>query len=156
MMFLLCIALSIIEYQSRRKNWRDTPQRRLEQKVGKFLIEAYECANRLKVIQQEQIRSSHQRQFAEEQWQERIRQQQKELTRFEALEQTARDWQRARTIEAYVTELEQNITDSNYSRERVDLQEYIAWAKEKVAWLDPLVKREDPFLGKRKSTTANR
>ena len=33
--------------------------------------------------------------------------------------------------------------------ERSALQEYIAWAREKIAWLDPLVRQGDPFLGER-------
>lgn len=145
------LVLAILEYPSLRKTWRDTPRRRLEQQVGQFLIAVFECAHRLQVMQEEHVRAARQRQQDEQQRQERLRQQQEEQSRFDALERTAQDWQRARVIEAYVAELEQHVEEATQQKERQAMQEYITWAKAKVAWLDPLVKREDPFLGKRQS-----
>lgn len=143
------LVLAIIEYPSRRKTWRDTPRLRLEQLVGQFILAVFECAHQLQVIQQKQERAARQRRLDEQQREERMRHRQDEQSRFDALERTAQDWQRARVIEAYVAELERHVEEATQQKERQALLDYIAWAKEKVAWLDPLTRRDDPFLGKR-------
>lgn len=142
-----CLTLSLREYPARRKTWRDTAHKQLEPQLGHFLVELFECAHRLKTAVQEQARTLRRRQQAEQQRQEHLRQQQEELARFDALERTAQNWHRARAIEAYIAELERRAADEPEHKAREALLDYIAWAREKVAWLDPLVKRDDPFLG---------
>lgn len=143
------LVVAILEYPSLRKTWRDTPHRRLEQQVGQFLIAVFECAHRLQAMHENHISMARHRQQEEQQRQERLRQQQDEQSRFDALERTAQDWQRARIIEAYVAELVQHVEEATQQKERQAMEDYITWAKAKIAWLDPLVKREDPFLGLR-------
>ena len=71
------------------------------------------------------------------------------MGRFQSLEENALDWQKARIIEQYVGELEKQTQNETDTGKRDGLLDYIAWAREKIAWLDPLVAREDPILGKR-------
>jgi hypothetical protein len=141
------LTLALREYPARRKTWRDTAHKQLEPQLGHFLVELFECAHRLKTAVQEQARALRRRQQAEQQRQEHLRQQQEELARFDALERTAQNWHRARAIEAYIAELERRAADEPEPKAHAALLDYIAWAREKVEWLDPLVKRDDPFLG---------
>ena len=64
-------------------------------------------------------------------------------TRFKALENEAEDYEKACTIRAYISAIE---SDSTLSAEK---EEWIAWAKAKADWLDPLVSAVDPFFGQR-------
>lgn len=143
------LTLMIEEYHAPRKNWRDTKRKQLEGEAGSFVIGLMECANALRTLREEQRREEQLRWQRELERREREERQREEMERFQVLEENALDWQKARVIEQYVLDLEkqaQNVTDT---RKRNRFLDYIAWAREKIAWLDPLVAREDPILGKR-------
>ena len=50
-----------------------------------------------------------------------------------------------------MVELERQVEEATQQKERHVLLDYIAWANDKIAWLDPLVRRRDPFLGEREA-----
>jgi hypothetical protein len=139
----------IEDYHAPRKNWRDTKRKKLESEVGSFVVGLLECAHALRTLREERRREEQLRWQRERERLERAQRQKEEMERFESLEENALDWQKARVIEQYVAELEKQANNETDDRKRDKLLNYIAWAKEKAAWLDPLVAREDPILGKR-------
>ena len=141
--------LIIEEYHAPRKNWRDTKRKQLESEVGSFVVGLFECAHGLRSLREERRREEQLRWKRELERREREKRQKEEMERFQVLEENALDWQKARTIEQYIAELEKQAQDETDTRKRDRLLDYIAWAEEKIAWLDPLVAREDPILGKR-------
>lgn len=140
----------IDDYHAPRKNWRDGKTRNLESLVGDIVEGIYECANILKVRREEEERAAERRRIEEAQRLERARKQEAEHARYQKLENSAMDWQRARTIEAYIVDMEKHAQNEQDESRKAEMLEYIAWAKEKVKWVDPLIAQEDPILGKRK------
>jgi hypothetical protein len=144
-------ALSFIieDYHSPRKNWNDGKTKQIEDDLGSIVIGIFECAHVLRAIREERRREEEERRQAEIRRWERERQERAELQHFQELEKAALDWQRARTIECYIAELEIQIQDEPDMCEREKKLNYIAWAREKIRWLDPFVALKDPILGKR-------
>jgi hypothetical protein len=143
------LSLVIEEYHAPRKNWRDTKHKRVEDEIGSFVIGLFDCAGILRDLQEKREREEQQRRLAEQQRRERARKQQHELIRYQAMERTAMDWQKARILEGYLTALEQQAASEPDEQKRAAMLRKIAWGKEKLAWLDPLISRPDPILGKR-------
>lgn len=143
------LALMIDDYHAPRKNWRDAKTKQLESEAGSFVIGLLECAHALQTLREERRREEQLRRQRELERREREERQREEMERFQSLEENALDWQKARVIEQYVGELEKQAQNETETGKRDRLLAYIAWAREKIAWLDPLVASEDPILGKR-------
>ena len=143
------LCLVIEDYAAPRKNWRDTKRQRLEDQAGSFVIGLLECAHALRARREQQLREEQLRRQLELERIDREKRQSEETAKFQALEKNALDWQKARTIEQYVAELEKQVEIETDEEKRTKIADYVAWAKEKIAWLDPFVAREDPILGKR-------
>jgi hypothetical protein len=143
------LSLVIEEYHAPRKNWRDTKHKRVEDEIGSFVIGLFDCAAILRDLREKREREEQQRRLTEQKRRERARKQQQELIRYQALERTAMDWQKARILEGYLTALEQHAENEADEQKRAAMLRKITWGKEKLAWLDPLISRPDPILGKR-------
>lgn len=143
------LTLTIEDYHAPRKNWRDTKRKQLEGEAGSFVVGLLECAHALRTFHEERRCEEQLRWQRERERLDRAQRQKEEMERFQSLEENALDWQKARVIEQYVAELEKQADSETDARKRHRLLDYIAWAKEKIAWLDPLVAREDSILGKR-------
>ena len=143
------LALMIDDYHAPRKNWRDAKTKQLESEAGSFVVSLLECAHALRTLREERRREEQLRWQRERERREREERQREEMERFQSLEENALDWQKARVIEQYVGELEKQAQNETDTGKRDRLLDYIAWAREKIDWLDPLVAREDPILGKR-------
>jgi len=141
--------LMIDEYPAPRKNWQDTKTKQLENELGSFVIGILECAHAKQIWHEERRRQE------ECMWQQKITEREKqelkknELERFQVLEENAFDWHKARVMEQYIADLEIQAHDKRNIRKRDEWLAYVAWAREKIAWFDPLVALEDPILGKR-------
>ena len=90
-------------------------------------------------------REAEQRRKEEEARLRELRRQRKqqEIDRFKALENEAEDFEKACKLRAYIAAVE---ADPVLSAEK---EEWIAWAKAKADWIDPLVSAVDPFFGQR-------
>ena len=143
------LSLVIDEYYAPRKNWRDTKHKKVEDEIGSFVLGLLDCAAILRDLREKREREEQQRRLAEQQRRERARKQQQELIRYQALEHTAMDWHKARILEGYLTALEQQAASETDEQKRSAMLRKLAWGKEKLAWLDPLISRQDPILGKR-------
>jgi hypothetical protein len=141
--------LVIDENLAQRKYWRDTKNKQVESKIGSFIIEMLTCAHALRVRREERKRVEELRSQQELIRLEREKRQREEIVRFNNLEKAAQDWQRARVIEQYVLELEKVAHEESETQKKEEMLTHVDWAKEKIAWLDPIVAREDPVLGKK-------
>jgi hypothetical protein len=142
--------LVIGEHDAPRKNWRDTQRRQLETELGSFLLGLYEVARVSRTQREERAREEERRRVEAERRQARAKAQQEEMARYTALENAALDWHRARILEGYVAEMEKAASAETDQEKQAELLEQAAWAKAKIAWLDPLVAAKDPVLGVRR------
>ena len=69
----------------------------------------------------------------------------KERAAFDDLYQQAKRWQRARFIREYLNDYEQNAIEKGRLTDEV--RNWLTWARDKVDWYDPFVKKEDVILG---------
>lgn len=144
------LRLYIDNWEARRKNWNDTKSKRVEDEVGDFLITLCETAEDLR-LQRMKRREEEQRRLAEEQRRLQLQMMRKEeLDKLKELEEQVSDYRRAMGIFEYVSALEKAMQALTDETKREELREYIAWAKAKADWLNPLVNSKDPILGKKR------
>lgn len=123
--------------------YRDSQNKLLEMRLGEILLDLYRESETVRIKRKE--REAEQRRKEEEARQRELHRQRKiqEIARFKALENEAEDYEKACKLRAYIAAVE---SDSTLSAEK---EEWIAWAKAKADWLDPLVSAADPFFGRR-------
>ncbi|MDK2926238.1 MAG: hypothetical protein PWQ41_2012 [Bacillota bacterium] len=143
------LCLYIDNWKAKRKNWNDTKSKRVEDEIGDFIITLVETAEELR-LERIKRREEEQRRLAEERRRLQLQMmREEELDKLKELEEKVSDYRRAMGILEYVSALEEAMQALTDERKRKELQEYIAWAKAKANWLNPLVNSEDPILGVR-------
>lgn len=94
--------------------------------------------------EQEQRRREEAHRLAQERYEFLIKRRTNEMDRYKKLEAAAADWERATVLRAYVNAKEAD------ARSRGDITadgaEWLAWARAKADWLDPLIQVSDPIL----------
>jgi len=139
----------INEYHSKRKNWRDSDNRKIEDQIGEIIIWVMEAIHVVKMMQ-EKREAEKTRRLEEETRQQQLAEKSKhELEEVELLEELVSDWERAEKIRRFTDSVElksTKITDEKYKEE---LLNWLIWARNKADWLDPLSEKEDDILGKR-------
>lgn len=144
------LALSIEYYQYLpQKTWSDTQRRKLEDCLDDFVAGLKTAAAHSKRENEKRQEAERLRCEAEERRRLQAELRAQETAKFEELERQAIDWRRAQTIKEYIDALEASLDTSLSVEELAPQREYIAWAREKLAWLDPLITKEDRILGKR-------
>ena len=141
--------LSIEEYFQGRKNWRDTETKKLEDKIGEFIIYLIKAGEQIR-IRHEEIEERH-RKYEEEMVQKNHLQQlrENELKKFNNLSEEAENYKKSIILNEYIVALEKQVENIAHMDEKNKLLEYINWAKEKTDWVNPLINREDKILGKK-------
>lgn len=129
------------------KTVADGKRQRIEQRLNEFVVKLEAEAVRRK-RHEEHLERQHQLwEKQERRRREREEQKRKEIERLKALEEEARDWKRAEDIRAYVAAVE---TKATHEHGRVgpdsELGQWIAWARHKADWIDPLVNAKCPVL----------
>ena len=125
----------------------DGKHQRVEQFLNEFIVK----------IEAEAVRRKRHEEHLERQrlrWEEEARlqrehdeKQQKEMERLKALEAEVHNWKRAEGIRAYVAAVETNAARGDGRIElNSDLGQWIAWARQKADWLDPILNPECPAL----------
>lgn len=74
--------------------------------------------------------------------------QEEEEAKVNKLISDAEDYYKVQKIYEYIAALEVNLKNINDELELEKLKGYIAWAKQKADWLNPLIAREDELLDK--------
>lgn len=134
-------------YHSKRKHWRDSDIRKIEDQIGEIIIWIMEAINVVKT-NREEYEEKERRRVEEEGKQlklEEIRKHETELV--ELLEELSSNSDRAEKIRRFANRIElksQEITDTE---KRKQVLSFIKWARDKADWIDPLIEKEDEILG---------
>ena len=123
------------------KYYRDSPQRPLEMRLSDILLDLFRESETIRIKREK--REAEQRKREEEARQRELfrQRQRQEIIRFGELMKEAENYNKACKLRNYITAVE---SDEKLAE---DKKEWIAWAKAKADWLDPLVTVDDPFLG---------
>jgi len=125
----------------------DGKQQRIEQLLNEFVVK----------IETEAVRRKRDEEHRERQrlrWEEEARlrheyeeKQQKEMERLKALETEVHSWKRAEGIRAYIAAVEAKAASEDGSiASESDLGRWIAWARQKANWIDPILNAERQVL----------
>jgi len=134
-------------YNELKQSVSDGKHQRVERRLNEFVIKLEEEAVRR---QRQEERREREHRLWEEQARlrrEREEKQTRELERLKALEDEARSWRRAGDIRAYVAAAEAKaIGEHGTIASDSELGRWIAWARNKADWIDPLVAATCPIL----------
>lgn len=122
------------------KTVADGKRQRIEQRLNEFVVKLEAEAVRRKRREEHLERQRRIWEKQERRRREREEQRRKEIERLKALEEEARDWKRAEDIRAYVAAVETRAThEHGHVGPDSELGQWIAWARHKADWIDPLV-----------------
>lgn len=123
-----------------KRRFRDSKVGLIEERLGEVLIAIFYCINEVKLAREEREEAERKRE-EERRRQEEIRKRyNEEVAKTNALINQANDYEMATKIRAMVTVAEANSSAS---------EEWIAWAKAKADWYDPIIAATDEYFGKR-------
>lgn len=123
-----------------KRRFRDSKAGLVEERLGEALIAIFYCINEVKLAREEREEAERKRE------EERLRQEairkryNEEVAKTNALINQANDFEIATKIRAMIAAAEANGSAS---------KEWIAWAKAKADWYDPLIAATDEYFGKR-------
>ena len=134
-------------YDELQKVVADGKHQRVEQFLNEFVVKVEAEAVRRKRheehLQRQRLRWEEEARLQEE----HDEKQQKEMERLKALEAEVHNWKRAEGIRAYVATVETNAAREGGSIAlESELGQWIAWARQKADWLDPILNPECPVL----------
>ena len=69
----------------------------------------------------------------------------KEIADFKEWLDQAKRWKEAKLIREYLEHIQSNTNQNNTSTQ--EIKDWILWARDKAAWYDPLINKEDEILG---------
>lgn len=122
---------------------RDGAEAKIDDRLEDILIRLYELSETHRVAREK--REEQHRIYLEEKQREENQKKRKqlEMEKIQALENVARDYQVACEIRNYISAVinKNDLTESDL--------EWIEWATKKADWYDPIIAREDEYLGKR-------
>ncbi len=127
------------------RNWRDTPRTSLEDRLGEVLDGLFALAEEIRIKQEEDCRREEARRRAVERRQFLEERFEKERARFKRLEKDARNFARANRLRAYVDAVEKS-AQASPDGPAAEVLNWLAWARAKADWLDPLILVSDPIL----------
>lgn len=130
--------------------YKDRKNEPLESQVGNIILEMFQTANKMR-IEEELKKREEDREEKERERQRRLEQMRRgELEEIKLLEQAASDWYKAQRIRDFADHMESKISEVADEEKRTKLLKWLAWARDKADWLDPLTAKEDELLGKSK------
>lgn len=126
------------------RSWRDTDKSQLESRLEQVIVGLASLAEEVRLGREEKARQMEQRRLAEERYEFFKTRYQNEESAFKHMEAKAVSWERAARLRAYVEAVERlALRESSLGQ---DMLEWIAWARAKADWLDPLIEVCDPIL----------
>lgn len=126
------------------KSWRDTPRTKLEQRLGEVTVGILALAQQTHAKELEEARRKEAHQRAVARYEFLTKRRADEAENFRRLESQATNWERAARLRNYADAAErQAIAAGGVSAEHAD---WLAWARAKADWLDPLVQVSDLIL----------
>lgn len=141
------LKLGIMGHNELQKVVADGKQQRVEQFLNEFVVK----------IEAEAVRRKRHDEHLERQrlhWEDQARRrrereerQRKEMERLKTLDEEAHNWKRAEDIRAYVAAVEADARREAGNIElHSELGKWIAWARHKADWIDPILNVECPIL----------
>ncbi len=128
---------------SDKKFFRDNEEEKVEDRLGEILIKLYEDAEDKRIVT-ERLKEMQRIQEEKERKEKEERQRKKlEVLKTKQLVNQAQDYKIACEIRKYIDAVEQKPDKTE------DDCTWIEWAKQKADWYDPIISREDEFMGKR-------
>lgn len=127
-----------------KKSFRDCKSYVVEERLGEIVIALYEASDIVRQEREAREEAERQRQAEARLREERRNQYNREVEKTNALINAAADYEIACKIRAYVAAVEVSGELND------DGQAWIAWAKKKADWYDPVVALDDEILGVRK------
>lgn len=127
-----------------KKYFRDGKSYQIEDRLGDIMIELYVAVNDARLAREAKEEAERKRQEEERRKEELRARYNAEVKRTLALENEAEDYAVACKIRAFIAAIEaQGLQDE-------ETVQWLAWAKAKADWYDPIVSAEDPLFGKRR------
>lgn len=139
----------IDEYHVKRKTWSDGTRKQLEAQIIDIIITLIVSSEDLRIVR-EKFRERDKK--WKEEWDRRTLQgelQKKELKMIEELCEQANDYNQAISIIKYIEALEKALEFSTDEAQKKEMVKYIAWARNKADWINPIIAYDDPILGKK-------
>ena len=126
------------------RSWNGTLRTRLESRITEILSGIVPLTHEMHAKEQEQHRREEAYRIAVDHYEFLSKRHANEKQRFEKLEATATDWERATKLRAYANATEANArTCGEITSEQ---PEWHAWVRAKADWLDTLIEISDSIL----------
>lgn len=134
-------------YDELQKVVGDGKRQRVEQSLNEFVVKLEAEAVRRKRDLEHRERQHRLWEEQERRRHEREERQRKEMERLKALEEKVREWKRAEGIRAYLAAVEARTAREGGTIDTdSELGQWLAWARHKADWIDPLVNAKCPVL----------
>lgn len=126
------------------KSWKDTPRTQLEDRLKEVVAGVIALCHETHAQELERARVAEERRRALARYEFLTQQRADEAERFKQLEEQANNWERASKLRAYAAAVEEQAKAEGLLSD--DLVEWLAWARAKADWLDPLILVSDAIL----------
>jgi len=126
------------------KSWKDTPRTQLEDRLKEVVAGVIALSQETHAKELESAREAEERRRALARYESLTQQRAEESERFKQLEEQANNWERASKLRAYVAAVEMRAKVEG--RLSTELIKWVAWARAKADWLDPLILVSDAIL----------
>lgn len=126
------------------RTWKDTPKTQLEQRLGEVIGGILALAQETHAREQEEARRKEAHRLAVERFEFLTKRRVNEVEHFKQLEASAADWERAARLRSFADAVEAAARlAGDLSPDQIA---WLAWARAKADWLDPLIQVSDPIL----------
>jgi hypothetical protein len=126
------------------KSWKDTAKTKLEQRLGEITAGTLVLVQETHAKELEEARRKEAHRRAEAHYEFLTSRRAEETARFESLEASANNWERATRLRAFADAMEEKAkATGEISTEQTD---WLQWVRVKADWLDPFVLVSDPIL----------
>lgn len=137
------LTISVGRYPLLRK-WNDTAKTRLEKRLNSIAAEVVRMAEETRSREEAERERQRQEREAEARYETAMVRRADEMSRFQSLVRDASRHRRAEVLRSYINAFEANaITRHELDADAMD---WIAWARAKADWVDPLIDFSDPLL----------
>ena len=126
------------------RNWRDTLKKQVERRLGEVVAGIVSLAAEIRTRQAEMARQEKERREADERYAALKERLENEKASFKELEDDAGKWERASRLRAYTDAVERHALANGGLAP--DLISWLAWARAKADWLNPVIQASDPIL----------
>jgi len=127
-----------------RRNWNDTERTGLEERMSEVVAGVVALLAELRAEDEERARQAEARRVAQARYEQAMRRREDERRRVGALRSEAARFRRAAELRQYIAAVEEAARRTGeLSAARM---EWIAWARAKADWIDPLVQVSDVIL----------